>query len=65
MVYVRGLQPAARGPDVALATILCGPSHDLGISQCGKGKESVLLRNIVLILYTLSRRKGKQSKEIF
>jgi hypothetical protein len=28
----------ARGPYVALATVLCGPSHDLGITQCKKGK---------------------------
>jgi hypothetical protein len=48
---------------VALATFLCGPSHDLGISQYEMGKHFLLLRSIDINAYTLSKRKGKQSQK--
>jgi hypothetical protein len=44
---------------VALATLLCGPTHDLGISQCKKGKNFLLLRNIDI----LSERRANNSKK--
>jgi hypothetical protein len=52
----RGRQPAARGSHVALATFSCGPSYDLVISQCEKGKKnSATEENID----TISKRRGK------
>jgi hypothetical protein len=45
ILETRGQLPAARRPHVALATFLCDPSHDLGISQCKKYKTFLLLRN--------------------
>jgi hypothetical protein len=47
LVGYSGRQPVARGPHVTLATFFCGPSHDLGISQCGKGNNFLLLRTSV------------------
>jgi hypothetical protein len=66
MLYNRGLQPAACCPHVALATFIRGPSHDLGISQCEKDNNFLLLRNTDINVYTISKRKVKQSqKKIF
>jgi hypothetical protein len=39
-------QPEARGQHMALAAVVCGPSRDLGVSQCKKGRNFLLLRNI-------------------
>jgi hypothetical protein len=42
----RGREPATRWLHVALATFLCGATHNLGISQCEKGNIFLLLRGI-------------------
>lgn len=44
-------------------TFLCGPPHDLGISQCEKGKYFLLLSTMNASVYTLSKHKGKQSQK--
>jgi hypothetical protein len=43
-----GQQPATCGPLVALTTILCSLSHDLGSSQCKKGNNFLLLRRTLI-----------------
>jgi hypothetical protein len=58
IAFSRGRKLAARGPQVALANFLCGPLHDLGISQCEKGKNVLLLRNIDI-------NKANKGKNIF
>jgi hypothetical protein len=45
-----------------LAVFLCGPSHDLGINQCVKDKHLLILRNVVINMYTLPKHEGKQSR---
>jgi hypothetical protein len=47
---------------MALKTFLCGLSHDLGISQCKKGKNFLQLRNTDINVYTLFKCKDKQSQ---
>lgn len=56
VIIQRGSLLAVYGPHVALTAIFCAPSHDLGISQCVKGKP-MLLRII------FSKLKGKQSQK--
>jgi hypothetical protein len=56
MDYNRGQHPVALGSHVALATFLCSPSHDLGFSQCEKGKNILLLRNSDISIQSVPKR---------
>jgi hypothetical protein len=49
----------------ALATFMCGPSHDLGISQSEKGKHFRVLRNIGINIRTLSKRQVTIAEKYF
>jgi hypothetical protein len=66
-VQTRGQQSAVCGSHVALENFLCGPSHDLGISQCQKkSKTFLLLRSTNIYIYThtyYASTKAKQSQK--
>jgi hypothetical protein len=49
---------ATCGPHVTLATFLCCPSHDLGISHCKKGRNVLLLRNTDVNTFNTNNRKN-------
>jgi hypothetical protein len=60
----KGQQLAARMSHLALANFLCDPSHNLGLGNTKRAKDTANEKNMVINVYTLCERKSKQSQII-